>query len=119
MTGEQKLSSRRRRTRAEIQQLVSEFVNSGMRGSEFCRSRGLSFSTLDRHLRKQRPKKRKKRSAADGHLVRVELATRKMPAEHESECPLAVVLSGGRRIAVQCGFDVYTFERLVKVLERA
>jgi hypothetical protein len=35
----------------EVQQLVAEFVSSGMRRSEFCQSRGLSFSTLDRHLK--------------------------------------------------------------------
>ena len=33
---------------------MAEFVSSGMRRSEFCRSRGLSFSTLDRHLKKRR-----------------------------------------------------------------
>ena len=46
------MSTRLRRTHAEIQQLVAEFVSSGMRRSEFCQSRGLSFSTLDRHLQK-------------------------------------------------------------------
>jgi hypothetical protein len=42
-----------RSARAEVQQLVSEFVSSGMRRSEFCRSRGLSFGTLNRHPKKQ------------------------------------------------------------------
>jgi hypothetical protein len=46
------------------------------------------------------------------------LAIRKSPAERESGCGLAVVLSGGRRIEVQRDFDVHTFERLVSVLER-
>jgi hypothetical protein len=44
MTVENKLSASKRRTRAEVQQLVAEFVSSGMRRSEFCQSRGLSFS---------------------------------------------------------------------------
>jgi hypothetical protein len=87
-----------------------------MRRSEFCQSRGLSVSTLDRHLKKRRWKR--KRAAADGRLVPVELAIRKSPAERESGCGLAVVLSGGRRIEVQRDFDRHTFERLVSVLER-
>src|SRR5208282_1212776 len=54
MTVENRLSAPKRRTRAEVQRLVAEFVSSGMRRSEFCRSRGLSFGTLDRHLKKRR-----------------------------------------------------------------
>jgi hypothetical protein len=60
MTAKTELSAPQRRTRAEVQQLVSEFVSSGMRRSEFCRSRGLSFSTLDRHLKKRRWKRRRR-----------------------------------------------------------
>ncbi len=89
-----------------------------MRRSEFCRSRGLSFSTLDRHLKKRRWKKRKKSARTGGQFLPVELAIRKSSAEHEPSCGLAVVLSGGRRIEVQRDFDVHTFERLVSVLER-
>jgi len=120
MNGEQQVAARRRRTRAEVRQLVSEFVNSGMRRSEFCQSRGLSFSTLDRHLKKRRWKKTTKTrsAAADGHLVPVELAIRKPPVEHRASCGLAVVLSSGHRIEVQRDFDVHTLERLVSVLER-
>ena len=55
MTAKTELSAPKRRTRAEVQQLVAEFVSSGMRRSEFCQSRGLSFSTLDRHLKKLQP----------------------------------------------------------------
>ncbi len=47
----------------------------------------------------------------------VELAARK-PADNESSCGLALVLSGGRRIEVQRDFDVHTFERLMSALER-
>jgi hypothetical protein len=97
---------------------VAEFVNSGMRRSEFCRSRGLSFSTLDRHLKKRRWKRTTRSAPSDGTLVPVELASRKPPAEHQASCGLAVVLSGGRRIEVQRDFDTHTFERLMSVLER-
>ncbi len=118
MNGEQQVAARRRRTRAEIQQLVAEFVSSGMRRSEFCRSRGLSLSTLDRHLKKRRGKSKRSSAPADGQLVPVELAIRKSASESESSCGLAVVLSGGRRIEVLRDFDGHTFERLVSVLER-
>jgi hypothetical protein len=58
MCGERKASAIKRRTRADVQQLVAEFVSSGMRRSEFCRSQGLSFGTLNRHLKMQRWKKK-------------------------------------------------------------
>jgi hypothetical protein len=78
---------------------VSEFVSSGMRRSEFCRTRGLSFSTLDRHLKERRWKRKTRSAPADGKLVPVELALRRPAAEHQACCGLAVGvgLSGGRR----------------------
>ena len=118
MTREKKLVAPKRRTRAEVQQLVAEFVSSGMRRSEFCRSRGLSFGTLDRHLKKQHWKRKSRRASSASRLVPVELAARKSPTQHEAGYGLAVVLSGGRRIEVHPDFDTNTFERLVSVLER-
>jgi hypothetical protein len=108
----------KRRTRAEVQQLVAEFVSSGMRRSQFCQSRVLSFSTLDRHPKKLRWKRRRKPNSSAGRLVPVELAARKSPKQHEPSCGLAVVLPGGLRIEVHPDFDTSTFERLVSVLER-
>ncbi len=90
-----------------------------MRRTKFCRSRGLSFGTLNRHLKKRRWKRKSKRVSSAGRLVRVELAARKSPTQHEPSCGLAVVLSGGRRIEVHPDFDTNTFERLVSALERA
>jgi hypothetical protein len=117
MNEKQKMSARRR-THAEIQQLVAEFVSSGMRRTEFCRSRGLSFGTLNRHLKKQRWKRKSRKASSAGRLVPVDLAARKSPMQHEPSCGLAVVLSGGCRIEVHPDFDTNTFERLVSVLER-
>jgi hypothetical protein len=119
MTAKTELSAPKRRTRAEVHQLVAEFVSSGMRRSEFCRSRGLSFSTLDRHLKKRRWKRRRKPVSSAGRLVPVELTARKSPTQREPSCGLAVVLSDDRRIEVQRDFDTTTFERLVSLLERA
>src|SRR5438128_10019294 len=98
MTVEDKLSAPKRRTRAEVQKLVAEFVSSGMRRSEFCRSRGLSFGTLDRHLKKRRLKRKSRAASAAGRLVPVEVAARKARAQHEPSCGLAVVLPGGGRM---------------------
>jgi len=119
MSGEQKVSGSRRRTRAEVQQLVAEFESSGMRRSEFCRSRGLSFGTLNRHLKKRRSKGKRRSVPGGGQLVSVELAANKSPTtQQEPSCGLAVVLPGGRRIEVHPDFDTNTFERLVSALER-
>jgi hypothetical protein len=119
MTAKTEFSAPKRRTRAEVQQLVAEFVSSSMRRSEFCQSRGLSFSTLDRHLKKLHRKRMRKPISSASRLVPVELAVRKSPTRHEPSCGLAVVLPGGRRIEVQPDFDPSTFERLVGILERA
>ena len=97
---------------------MAEFVSSGVRRSEFCQSRGLSFSTLDRHLKKLRWRRRRKPISSAGRLVPVELAATKSPTQHGSSCGLAVVLPCGPRIEVYPGFDADTFDRLVSVLER-
>ena len=97
---------------------MSEFTSSGMRQNEFCRSRGLSLSTLARHLKKRRWEKKRKSAGADCKLPGVDLASGKPAAASESSCGLAVVLSSGRRIEVERNFDVPTFERLLNALER-
>ena len=104
MTAKTGLATPKRRTRAEVQQLVAEFVNSGKRRSEFCQSRGLSFSTLHRHLKKLRWKRRRKQISSTGRLVPVEVAASESPKQHEPSCGLALVLPGGRRIEVHPGF---------------
>src|ERR1022692_880974 len=94
MTAKTELSAPQRRTRAEVLQLVAEFRSSGMPRSEFCRSRGLSFSTLDRHLKKRRWKRRRRPVSSAGRLVLVELAARKSPTQQEPSCGLAVGAAG-------------------------
>jgi transposase len=118
MSVKEKVSAHKRRTRAEVQELVEKFMSSGMRRSEFCRSRRLSFGTLNRHLKEQRWKKKRRAASSAGRLVPVELAAEKSPTQHEPSCGLAVVLPGERRIEVHPDFDTDTFERLVIVLDR-
>ena len=107
---------RPRRGAAAIKQLVREFVDSGLRQSEFCRSRGLALNTLKRYL---------KRHGETGNagcnlsgLVAVELAAVDPARRQAGESGLAVVVGSGRRIEVAAGFDAPTLARLVAVLER-
>jgi hypothetical protein len=79
----------------------------------------LSFGTLDRHLKKRRWKRRRRPVSSAGRLLKVDLAAKKSPTQHDVTCGLAVVLPGGRRIEVHPDFDTNTFERLVSALERA
>jgi hypothetical protein len=106
----------RRRSRAEIARLAGLYGTSGMGRSEFCRSHGISLSTLSRHLNKP--------SGELGHkqpsrLVAVELA---VPSSSGMNCKqasgLTVWLSKGRRVEVSCGFDRETLVQLVTMLER-
>ena len=55
MNEEQVSVVRRRRSRAEIEQLVAEFEVSGLSRIEFCRERGLVLSTLGRYRRRVAP----------------------------------------------------------------
>jgi hypothetical protein len=77
MSGEQRVSAHKPRTRREVQELVAEFMSS-MRRSEFCRSRGLSFGTLDRHLKKRRWKRRRRPASSAGRLLKVALAAQEI-----------------------------------------
>lgn len=115
MHPEQQMAVQKRRPRSEIRQLVAEFVNSGIDASEFCRSRGISRSTLYRHLKK---KHGEGNPASEGiELLAVEVEGVKCSSLiHEPE--LAVVLGKARRIEVNPGFDGATLARLVSVLER-
>jgi hypothetical protein len=105
---------KRRRTPAELEQIVREFESSGLNRSQFCRQQGLTWGVLNRHLRRLQ--------AGDGGasreaLIAVELAGNKLGSEHAGSCGLSVVLARGRSIAVSSGFDAVSLQRLVQVLE--
>jgi|SRR5208282_3064437 len=119
MSGEQSILKAKRRSRAEIQKLVEEFRRSGKRRIDFCREKGLSLSTLARHLRKSKKQKHgdKRRTRTTSTLVPVKIAKDKRSLR-TSDSGLAVVLSGGRRVQVQLDFDVPTLHRLLIALER-
>jgi transposase-like protein len=113
MSEKQKVRQRkRRRTPAEIQQIVSEFKSGELTQVEFCRRHDLVLSTLGRYLRQERSSS----AARQRGLVAVELAAKKLGAE-PAGCGLSVMVGSGRRIVVESDFDATTFERLVQVLE--
>ena len=101
---------RARRTGKEVQRLVEEFISGGMKRSEFCRTRGLSPGTLQRHL-----KGGKQRARQIPRLVAVELEQKAAQKANVIE----VVLARGRRVEVRPGFDATTLQALIAVLERA
>jgi hypothetical protein len=105
----------KRRTREEIRQIVAEFATSGMQQGEFCGSRGISRSTLDRHLIKQRSQDQESR--AGNRLLAVEIRTANGSSASTSS-GLVVGLTSGRRIEVNRGFDAATLERLLTVLDK-
>jgi hypothetical protein len=114
MTNEEGVVRKRRRTSAEIQQIVSEYGSSGLNRSQFCRRQGLTLGTLNCYL--ERMQGEGTNSASSGGLVAVELRGVKVGQDREA-VGLVVVLSGGRRIEVGAGFDGATLQRLVQTLE--
>jgi hypothetical protein len=116
MTSEQAVAAKRRRTAAEIEQIVREFEKSGLNRSQFCRQQGLSLGVVNRCLR--RLQAGGGCSAESGsRLMAVELAGKMRDVDLVRSCGLAVVLGRGRTIAVSTGFDAATLQRLVQVLE--
>jgi hypothetical protein len=75
-----------------------------MRRNEFCRSRGLSLSTLARHLKKRRWKRKRKNSRAEYKLLGVELAAEKSAEERKIDyrVGLGVVRRVQDRGAARC-----------------
>jgi hypothetical protein len=103
-----------RRSRAEAQQLVTEYEASGLSRVEFCRERGLSLATLARYRKRQSPGQ----AAAGTHWLAVEVSSGGSNLESGTSSGLAVALPGGRRIEVGRGFDGRTLGELVGLLER-
>jgi hypothetical protein len=112
----QAVNIKRRRSRAEIQQLMAEFEASGLGRTAFCQQRGLSLSTLARYRKRQ---EQKAAETAEGkRWLAVEVSSSAAVAGAERASGLTVVLRGGRRIEVGFGFDADTLKRLLGVVER-
>ena len=104
---------RRRRSRAEAEQLVVDYEAGGMSREEFCRKHGLALSTLARYQRRR--ERGQDGGAGPSRWLAVELSG--TPPAGASG--LAVALTGGRRIEVGRGFDAQTLQQLVSLLEPA
>lgn len=98
-----------RRSREEAERLVSEFAQSGMTRTAFCRGRGIALYTLDYYRRKLGNPEQSRR----GQLLPVELVGPLLGRGSH----LRVELANGRRIAVEDGFDALLLRRLMAVLE--
>lgn len=105
---------RRRRTRAEVEQLAAEFEASGLSQAEFCRNHGLSLSTLSRWKRRLRQGE----TAGVTRWVAVEVAGPDQRKSSTGGSGLAVKSAGGWRIEIGRGFDPVTLAQLLRVLER-
>jgi hypothetical protein len=108
-----------RRSRAEVEQLVRDFVVSGLGRREFCERHGLALSILQRHLSRRRGAGRNDSQKKTG-LVAVDVVSQASEAASRKACcaQVAVVLGRGRRIELGTDFDSGTLERVVRVLER-
>ena len=101
----------RRRGRAEADRLVSEFEQSGMTRTAFCRVRGIAAHTLDYYRRMRRG-----RAQATPQLLPVELVE-SLPHGSSQGPLLRVELANGRRVLVEAGFDAALLRRVVAALE--
>jgi transposase-like protein len=111
----QEVETRKRRSREEVKRLVAEFEASGIRRNEFCRTRGIALSTLQRHLKRHGSGIGRAKIA--NRLVAVELSGQEPKRNSQRSSALEVILAGGRRIEVRREFDSATLGRVVKVLE--
>ena len=109
----QVVEGKRRRSRAEAEQLLAEYETSGLGRMEFCRQHKVSLATLDRY----RKRRQAQGGAAGSRWLAVEVSSASV-AGNGIASGLAVMLPCGRRIDVGCGFDASTLERLLSVLER-
>ena len=109
--------ARRRRSRAEIEQLLAEFEASELNRVEFCRQKGLSLATLARYRKRQAEPADSNRVPGSRWLA-VEISGGGAALDSGASSGLVLGLSSGRRIEVGRGFDAPTLVQLLSVLER-
>lgn len=104
---------RRRRSRAEAEELVRQFEVSGLTRQAFCAGRGVSVAALDKYRRQHdHPTVQ-----GAGRLVAVEVMADVSASKMVSA--LWVEMANGRRVGVGSGFDAVVLQRLLNVLEQA
>src|SRR5574337_989303 len=100
--GDEPVSRSRRRSRSEVEQLVTEYAASGLGRTEFCRKHGLSWSTLNRYCKRGQARAE---VTGVGPWVAVEVAGTGISSGAGRTSGLTVILSGGRRIEIARDFD--------------
>ena len=113
MSDQPGVSTKQRRTSAEVKQIAARFASSGLTKVEFCRREQISSSMLYRHLPQA---KGTSNATAKAGLIAVEVMGSRL--KRDGDCGLSLVLPRGRRIEVGAGFDGATLQRLILVLER-
>jgi hypothetical protein len=98
----------RRRSAAEVRQVVQQYTRSGLSQREFSQRTGIKLSTLNRYVRLEG------RSDPPQQLVRV-----KLEAPTEPNAGFVLVLGNGRRIASGWEFSDTALARLIRVVEQA
>lgn len=111
--GQGQNGSGQKRSRAEALRIAAEYEASGMSGVAFSAQHGLGLSTLVRY----RKWYRESRAETKDRWVAVEVSEAKPEPVRSTESKLSVLLSQGRRIEVQHGFDAVTLKQLIQVLE--
>jgi hypothetical protein len=103
---------RRRRSRAEADQLAVEYEASRLSQKEFCQQRELSLKALGRYLTRYRKQKAQGNEPdKPQRFVAVDVVRPHCGGE------LTLLLSSGLRVEVKPGFDAGTLRQLVSVLE--
>ena len=101
--------------------LINDFRRSGLTHAEFCRRREISLHTFRKRLYGQKALapalEPKPAPLAPTRFLPVTLKPDGEPAPVPPADPLALILPGGRRIAVGKGFDPDTLRRLIQAIE--
>jgi hypothetical protein len=116
MQTKQSGGERRRRSQAEVEQLVRDYETSGLGRQEFCEKQGLALSTLNRHRRRMQLAVQSK---ASGRLLPVEVSQAQPLVASPRSGELLVWLRNGRSIEVRGGFDPKVLQQVVRVVEQA
>ena len=103
-------TERRRRSRAEIAELIAAYRQSAQKQREFCRQRGIGLSTLQNYLRRERSNGQPKQ-----RLLEVEVVPKATAGASQA---LEILAPNGYRVMVVARFETEDLFRLLQVLEQ-
>lgn len=112
------LGLRRRRSRVEVEKLVTDYRASGLTRDAFCQQRDLSVAALDKYRRRVR----EWAGSGVAPMLPVEVissAVQDSNGDAGRDGVLVVESRNGRRVEVRRGFDAETLRCLLTVLDRA